>query len=76
MVGIDATFTVGVTPEGRVNFCLSLEGLGSEIDEALKTWLRKQHLEADPDAEEMTLDVVVVRFEATDPEENPEIEER
>ncbi|MDA0765478.1 MAG: hypothetical protein O3A92_01460 [Verrucomicrobia bacterium] len=76
LVGIDATFTVGVTPEGRVNFCLSLEGLGSEIDEALKAWLRKQHLDADPDAGEMTLDVVVVRFEATNPEENPEIEER
>ena len=71
LIGVEATFTVGVTPDGRVAFCLVLNGAGAEVDKALEAWLRKKRLPESLDTDGMELDVVSVRFEAA-PEDNPD----
>ena len=73
LVGIEASFTVGVQPDGRVEFCLVLDGAGTEVDEPLAAWLRQTRLAPNPEAREMVLDVVNVRFEAAPLEREEEV---
>lgn len=63
MVGLEASFLVGVKPDGQIGFCLLEEGGDAEIDGKLQDWLRSQRLDADPEASAMVFDVVTVRFE-------------
>lgn len=70
MVGLESSFLLGVKPDGRIDFCLPLEGAGGDVDEKLQGWLRGQRLEEDAEATEVIFDVVVVRFEETPPEPN------
>lgn len=68
LVGSEVSYTVGLTPEGRVGFCLELagggEGIEDEVSDAIEAWLRGLHLKTDPEALGMASGVVVVRFDA------------
>lgn len=64
LVGVEVRFTMGVNRDGRVEFCLLLDREGGEVEGALQQWLRRQQLEADPEAPELSYDVVVIRFVA------------
>ena len=64
-IGRNAAFMVGVDREGRVVFCLVMDGLGEELTPRIERWLRKQVVDPIPNQEKRVWDVVRVRVRAT-----------
>lgn len=68
LMGSEARFMVGVTPEGVVEMCMLVdksESVSKESDADLERWLREQKLEPDAKSDGMVWGMVRIRLEPT-----------
>lgn len=59
----EVSFWVGVEPDGRVMFCLLLDGVEDTLDRELKRWVRGHRAAPDPEADGPIWDVVRVTLD-------------
>ncbi len=68
LMGSEARFMVGVTPEGRIEMCMLVDkskGLSKEADIEMERWLRGQKAEPDPEAGGLVWGMIRIRLEPT-----------
>ena len=75
LMGRQARFMVGVTPDGEVSTCLLIDGVGEDTDLILENWLRRQVLLAEEGVSaDLTWGMVRIQIQAK-PEEEGEADD-